>query len=96
MEQNLKKLQTELKEEYNEPEMSSEQLERLNLKMEQAKRENRKARRNTVKLRIMSEAAIVVFILFVLPNTSGTIALVMQQIPVLGDFIELITVRDYQ
>lgn len=44
----------------------------------------------------MAAAAMLAIILLVLPNTSKTVALAMQQIPVLGDFIELITVRDYE
>ena len=96
MEQNLNKLQTELKEQYNEQELSSEQVERLKRKMEQAKQENRREERKAVRQRFLYAAAMVVLIIIALPNTSKTIALAMQQIPVLGDFIELITVRNYQ
>ena len=96
MEQNLKKLQQEIKERYEIPELSSEQVERLKLKMECAKEENRKARVRAVCTRIAAVAAIVMLVLFVLPNASKTVALAMQRIPLLGEFIELITVRDYE
>lgn len=96
MEQNLERLQQEIKEQYEEPHMSSEQVERLKLKMEQAKKENRRMRARTIGIKIVAAAASVAVILFVLPNTSRTVALAMQQIPLLGEFIELITVRDYQ
>ena len=96
MEQNMEKLQQEIKESYKGPQMSDEQLERLKHKIEQAKKENQRARRKAIGTRIAAAAAIVVCMLFVLPNTSKTVALAMQQIPLLGDLVELITVRNYQ
>lgn len=96
MKLNVTKLRRTAKAQYEQPEMSAEQVERLKLTIEQAKQENRKARKRAVRTRITAAAAIIVVILFVLPNTSQTIALAMQQIPLLGDFIKLITVKDYQ
>ncbi|MBP3568449.1 MAG: DUF3298 domain-containing protein [Lachnospiraceae bacterium] len=96
MKLNVTKLRRTAKAQYEHPEMSSEQVERLKLTIEQAKQENRKARKHAVRTRITAAAAIIVVMLFVLPNTSKTIALAMQQIPLLGDFIKLITVKDYQ
>lgn len=96
MEQNLTKLQQEIKEQYESPQMSAGQVERLKVKMEQAKRENRRTRRKRVGIRLTAAAASIMLMLFVLPNTSQTVALAMQQIPLLGDFIELITVRNYE
>ena len=96
MEQKIYSLPQEIKELYEALELSGEQVERLKQKMLQAKSENRKERIRRNSRQIMATAAMLAIILFVLPNTSKTVALAMQQIPVLGDFIELITVRDYE
>ena len=96
MEQKIYSLPQEIKELYEALELSGEQVERLKQKMLQAKSENRKERIRRNSRQIMAMAAMLAIILFVLPNTSKTVALAMQQIPVLGDFIELITVRDYE
>ncbi|MBO5176485.1 MAG: DUF3298 domain-containing protein [Lachnospiraceae bacterium] len=96
MEQKIYSLPQEIKEQYEALELSGEQVERLKQKMLQAKSENRKERIRRNSRQIMATAAMLAIILFVLPNTSKTVALAMQQIPVLGDFIELITVRDYE
>ena len=96
MEQNLKKLQQEVRENYEIPELSLEQVERLQLKMKQAKRDNQKDRIKRACMRGLAAAAGVVLVLFVLANTSKTVAMAMQQIPLLGEFVKLITIRDYQ
>lgn len=96
MEQNLKKLQQEMKEIYEIPGLSPEQIERLKVKMSQAKRENQKDRMRRAGMRTVAAAAAVVLVLFVLTNTSKTVAMAMQQIPLLGEFVKLITIRDYQ
>lgn len=96
MEQNVKKLQQDLKENYEIPEFSSEQVERLQLKMKQAKYDNRKERIRRTGMRGLAAAAGVVLVLFTLTNTSKTVAMAMQQIPLLGEFVKLITIRDYQ
>lgn len=96
MEQKIYSLPQEIKEQYEALELSGEQVERLKQKMLQAKSENRKERIRRNSRQIMATAAMLAIILFVLPNTSKTVALAMQKIPVLGDFIELITVRDYE
>ena len=96
MEQRLKKLQQDIKEKYEIPELSMEQVERLKLKMEQAKRKNRRDRIGRVGMRMAAAAAGVVLVLFVLTNTSKTVAMAMQQIPLLGEFVKIITVRNYE
>ena len=60
MEQNLKKLQQEVKGQYTMPKMSSEQAERLKLKMKQAKRENQKDRIRRASMHGLTTAAGVV------------------------------------
>jgi hypothetical protein len=51
---------------------------------------NRKLYRN------LGVAAAVALVLCVLPNTSGTVAYAMENIPIIGGFFKVITVRDYQ
>ena len=41
-------------------------------------------------------AAAVVGIFIVLPNTSGTIAHAMEQIPVIGQLVKVVTFRNYE
>ena len=96
MEQNFKKLQQDIKENYEKPEFSFEQIERLKQKMEQARQENRKDRLRRTGMQMLAATAGVVLVLFVLTNTSRTVAMAMQQIPLLGEFVKLITIRDYQ
>ncbi len=96
MEQRLKKLQRDLKENYERPELSMEQVERLQLKMKQAKSDNHKDRIRRIGMRGLATAAGIVLVLFVLTNTSKTVAMAMQQIPLLGEFVKLITIRNYQ
>lgn len=61
-----------------------------------------RAQRNKKKIRTvrmwkrMGSAAAVLVILLVLPNTSRTAAAAMQQIPILGDFFKVVTIREYQ
>lgn len=85
-----------LKEEYMKPQMSDEQFAKLRLRMEDAKRENRRER-NKLRYRRMTAAAAAVAISFViLPNTSPAIAYAMEQIPIIGKFVEVVTFRNYE
>ena len=85
-----------LRKEYIEPRMSEEQLNRLKLKMEEAKRENRKDRNRTRVTRIATTAAALVMAFITLPNMSPTIAYAMEKIPVIGQFVKVVTFRDYE
>lgn len=96
MTQNIKNLQQEIREKYEIPELSLEQVGRLKLKMQQAKQENRRERTKRTAMRGLATAASVVLVLFALANTSKTVAMAMQQIPLLGEFVKLITIRDYR
>lgn len=60
-----------------------------------AKESKKRAKRNRM-IRYIGSAAAVFAILLVLPNTSRTAAAAMQQIPVLGEFFKVVTVREYQ
>ena len=73
--------------------------ENLKEKMEEAvmrAKETRKRARRYKMYRYVGSAAAVFAILLILPNTSRTAAAAMQQIPVLGDFFKVVTIREYQ
>jgi hypothetical protein len=59
-------------------------------KKERIKMKNRKLYRN------LGAAAAAALVILALPNTSGTVAYAMGNIPVLGNFFKVITIRDYQ
>ena len=91
-EEGLKSLQKA----YIEPRMSEEQLNRLKMKMEEAKRENRKDRNRTRVTRLAATAAALVIAFIALPNMSPQIAYAMEKIPVIGQFVKVVTFRDYE
>lgn len=67
--------------------------------MEQSIMKAKATKRKTKMRKIWKTAgsvAAVFAILLVLPNTSQTAAAAMQQIPVLGNFFKVVTVREYQ
>lgn len=84
-----------LKEEYQKPQMSAEQLEQLRTKMKKAVREDSRQRRKKAAIKYASAAAVFAAIFFILPNTSASAANAMEQIPVLGHLIKAVTFRDY-
>ena len=85
-----------LQKEYLKKEMSEEQLSRLKMKMEEAKCENRKERRNARITRITATAAALAIAFITLPNLSPTIAYAMEQMPILGRFVKVVTFRNYE
>ena len=91
-EEGVKSLQGE----YLAPQMSSEQLNRLKMKMEEAKRENRKDRNRIRVTRLAATAAALVIAFISLPNMSPTIAYAMEKIPVIGQLVKVVTFRDYE
>lgn len=84
-----------LKEEYQKPQMSAEQLEQLRTKMKEAVREDGRQRIKKAAIKYASAAAVFAAIFFILPNTSASAANAMEQIPVLGHLIKAVTFRDY-
>ncbi len=91
-EEGLKSLQKE----YLEPRMSEEQLNRLKIKMEEAKRENRKDRNHARVTWLAATAAALVIAFVALPNISPTIAYAMEKIPLIGQFVKVVTFRNYE
>lgn len=85
-----------LQKEYMTPQMSEEQIEKLRMRMEEAKRDNRRAQNRTRYMRVTATAAALVISFVVLPNTSPTIAHAMEQIPILGKLVQVVTFRDYE
>lgn len=68
-------------------------------KMEEAvmrAKETKKRAKRRKLYRYVGSAAAVFALMLILPNTSRTAAAAMQQIPVLGDFFKVVTIREYQ
>lgn len=81
-----------MKKEYQEIAMTEEQVRQLKQKMQSAKTEGKK---RGIQKRSSLIAAVLASVLIVLPNTSATAAYAMEQIPLLGSLVELVTFRDY-
>ena len=84
----------ELKREYRNVEVPQEGKEKIQIAIERAKKDKtRISRRKSVYKWIIATAAMLV--IFILPNTSEAIANSMQEIPVIGNFFRVITLREY-
>lgn len=86
----------DLKEEYLNKEMSENQINAMKTAIEKAKRDSEKSHNVVVFQRVMATAVAFLMAFIILPNTSGTVAYAMSQIPVLGRLVEVVTLRDYQ
>ena len=86
----------DLKEEYLNKEMSEDQINAMKTAIEKAKKDSEKNRNVVVFQRVMATAAAFLMAFIILPNTSGSVAYAMSQIPVLGRLVEVVTFRDYQ
>ncbi len=56
--------------------------------------DNRKTYRVGFYIRVAAVLCVVLF--FVLPNVNSTIAYAMQEIPIIGEFVKVITIRQYE
>lgn len=82
---------------YEQPHMSSEQLQAIKDRIEVAKMENRrevKKKNGAIKAAFAAAAVVAAFV--ILPNTSAGVAHAMEQIPVIGKLVEVVTFRNYQ
>lgn len=82
---------------YEQPHMSSEQLQAMKDRIEVAKMENRrevKKKNGAIKAAFAAAAVVATFV--ILPNTSAGVAHAMEQIPVIGKLVEVVTFRNYQ
>lgn len=84
-----------LKQAYEKPRMSKEQVEDMKKRIEEAKMENRRSQKY-VGRGIAAAAAVVIAAFVILPNTSASVAHAMENIPILGKLVEVVTFRDYQ
>lgn len=84
-----------LKNEYQKPQMSEVQVEKLRLKIEEANKADKKEHNKKRLLKLTATAAAIVGIFIILPNTSATIAYAMERIPIIGKFVDVVTFRDY-
>lgn len=85
-----------LQKEYMASQMSEEQVEKLRMRMEEAKRDNRRALNRTRYMRVAATAAAMVISFVALPNASSTIAHAMEQIPILGKLVQVVTFCKYE
>lgn len=82
---------------YEQLHMSSEQLQAMKDRIEVAKMENRReAKKKNGAGKAALAAAAVVAAFVILPNTSAGVAHAMEQIPVIGKLVEVVTFRNYQ
>lgn len=92
--------QTELKtckEMYAKPHMSEQQIEDMKKKIDEAKMKNEgQRRRRSVVFRTTAAAVAATAAFVILPNTSAVVAHAMENIPLLGRLVEVVTFRDYQ
>lgn len=98
MEKNQKKYQEleSVKEQYRAKEMTKEQVEQMRQKISEAKKEKQRKMRSRVLTRTAVAAAAAAAAVILLPNVSREAAYAMSNLPLVGNFIEVITFRDYQ
>lgn len=84
------------KNEYQKPQMSEEQVEKLRQKIKEAGRMEQKERKKVNMIKWVTAAAVLAGAFIILPNTSYTIAHAMEQIPIIGKLVEVVTFRDYE
>lgn len=83
------------KKEYEDIEIPNNMAEQVEAAVIRAQLSKKKVRR-VHRWKYMGSAAAVLAILLILPNTSRTAAAAMQNLPVLGDFFKVVTIREYQ
>lgn len=94
--QNREKELNEIRSEYMTHNMPEEGVKKMKESIEKAKSENRrKYKRNKLKGCLAAVAAVLV-IITVLPNTSANVAYAMGRIPILSEWVKVVTFRDYQ
>lgn len=86
-----------LKKEYHKHEMTYEQTKQLHQKIKDAKQIDSKKQKQTGNINFVAvSTAAVIGIFIILPNTSGIIAHAMEQIPIIGELVKVVTFRDYE
>lgn len=88
------KLQT-MKQDYMKLQMKTGDFRRLLETMEEAKKKNRYARLRKNIAKITASVAAVAATFVILPNTSASVAHAMNELPLIGSLIKVVTFRDY-
>lgn len=86
----------QLKKSYDTSQMPEKEVIKMKEKMNQAKAEKKNKHNKTIITRIWVGAAAAIAAFVILPNTSPSVAYAMEQNPLLGNLIEVVTFRDYQ
>ncbi len=85
-----------LKKEYLAQKMSAEQIEKMQKEMEAAKRKRRRGKQLVFFRKFAGAAAALAVTFITLPNTSLGVARAMENIPLLGKLVEVVTFREYR
>lgn len=96
MTDNRKERWNEMKQNYQNQQMSERQVTDMKRMISKAKAENKKARKARIWKGCAAAAAAVAVTVTVLPNTSSDIAYAMSRIPVLGKWVEAVTLVAYE
>ncbi len=83
------------KKEYEEIMVPDQMREKVELGIQRARQEKRRRKKQRM-IRTGTSIAASLAILLILPNTSQMVAAAMQQIPLLGDFFKVVTIREYK
>ena len=92
--ENLKKR----REEYRDLHMKEKQVEEMKARMQQAKTDRESAKRfgkKSMWKKVAASAAVVALVLVALPNTSPTVSHAMEQLPVIGNVVKLVSRYHY-
>ncbi|MFG6344874.1 MAG: RsiV family protein [Lachnospiraceae bacterium] len=86
-----------VKKEYRSHQMTKAQEEQIYQKIREAKQMDTGIKKQSALIKFLPVAsAAVIGIFIILPNTSATIAHAMEQIPVIGSLVKVVTFRDYE
>lgn len=86
-----------VKKEYRSHQMTKAQEEQIYQKIREAKQMDTGIKKQLAIIKLLPvAAAAAIGIFIILPNTSATIAHAMEQIPVIGSLVKVVTFRDYE
>ncbi|MEZ3431483.1 MAG: RsiV family protein [Lachnospiraceae bacterium] len=86
-----------VKKEYRSHQMTKAQEEQIYEKIREAKQMDTGIKKQSALIKFLPvAAAAVIGIFIILPNTSATIAHAMEQIPIIGSLVKVVTFRDYE
>ena len=86
----------QVKQEYQKPQMTQEQLNQLQKTMRQVHKDEKKAHFTRNCLKYTTGVAILLAAFIILPNTSVSVAHAMEQIPIIGRLVDVVVFRDYK